>query len=109
MFQQPGSAKRFSPSIFFLIITTPVVMSFFAYVRIVRKRIGAIQEPGEFQDAAPAPGQRLSGMCANFGRWWAPTLLLALTSGLMGLGSWTILRTALPFAATHTVRGHADC
>lgn len=107
MVQEPGSAKRFSPSIFFLIITTPVFMSLFAYARIVRKRIGAMQEPDENYEAAPR--HCWSGMFANFGTWWATTLPLALVSSLMAMGSWTILRAALPFAATHTTPGHAAC
>eukprot|EP00929_Paragymnodinium_shiwhaense_P121941 TRINITY_DN9438_c1_g1_i1.p1 TRINITY_DN9438_c1_g1~~TRINITY_DN9438_c1_g1_i1.p1 ORF type:complete len:461 (+),score=39.66 TRINITY_DN9438_c1_g1_i1:46-1428(+) len=102
--QQPGGDRLFSPSVFFLIITTPVLGSIFAYICIDRQRIGAVTT-----DQVKAKAGFSQMFLGNIGHWWRSALLFALVVNIMGLGSWNILRAALPYAATNTVIGHNAC
>lgn len=136
MMQAPGSVRRFTPEVYFLAITSPVLMSLAAYCRIVVLNLGSTDPTHVgtllFFSAADvdALGTNVLGTSVlgtsvlgtsvvmgrlsvwlprNFRVWVRSALILASASSFMAIGSWCLVRAALPFAITHTVHGHAAC
>eukprot|EP00929_Paragymnodinium_shiwhaense_P121933 TRINITY_DN9438_c0_g1_i1.p1 TRINITY_DN9438_c0_g1~~TRINITY_DN9438_c0_g1_i1.p1 ORF type:complete len:464 (+),score=44.06 TRINITY_DN9438_c0_g1_i1:67-1458(+) len=106
--QQPGGERLFSPSVFFLIITTPVLGSAFAYAFIRRNRIGAVMVMTD-RTKNEGPSSFLQMLLKNISEWWFSALLLGLIWAVMAVGSWVVLRAVLPYAAANTVIGHTAC
>jgi len=122
MVQSPGDRRRFSPSVFFLVITTPILASLLAYWRISSRSIGVVTASSEqaetliSSDAAHGEGglgrvrRGIRSVCRkDTQRIFVSALPFAMTACLMTLGSFTVLRSALTFATTNTVLGHSLC
>eukprot|EP00927_Polykrikos_kofoidii_P076439 TRINITY_DN73542_c0_g1_i1.p1 TRINITY_DN73542_c0_g1~~TRINITY_DN73542_c0_g1_i1.p1 ORF type:complete len:491 (-),score=38.53 TRINITY_DN73542_c0_g1_i1:166-1572(-) len=129
--QSPGGEQRFTPDVFFLILTSTFFASAAAFLQITFYSIGNLRllEEEGLCDSAQQPhilststtqgsghecgvrnSRRLSVRCPqNLPQWLRSALLLALVSASMAQGSWTVLRAALPYATTHVVPGHAAC
>jgi hypothetical protein len=116
--QSPGGARRFSPSVFFLMATLPLAGAVLAYSRIVRGSVGASASEmrGSLQGARgaqEAAANGLPGMTARgWAEWrsWVPEILpLALWMSTISMCTWTVTRSSMGFATTHTVAGHHLC
>lgn len=137
MVQSPGDDHRFTPSVFFLVASTPILASLFALCRIRSYRIGVISQPVEEAaeeeteacNSLPEPpsvrrsaardaggavqagtaSQQVANLVANWRRWIGSATVLALVSSFMSTGSFVVLRSALPFATARVIPGHSAC
>ena len=130
--QSPGSARRISPSLFFALATLPLLGSLLAYSRVVSRRIGA-STAGVRKSALLPPARTGGSSCAESAltpvadgatsllplelesgwqewRVWVPQVLpLVLWMSVISTCTWTVSRSSMGFATTHTVPGHHLC
>jgi hypothetical protein len=141
LYQRPGDeeGKLFSPSVFFGIITVPVLLALYGYFQIDARGIGkkALVEASEAPEepAVPPPSNEgtkslgeapasTSGCGAlvrsvplqwdeylptNWRIWISEVWALAAWMGVIAMCTWTVSRAVMGFASTHTVFRHHEC
>jgi len=98
--QEPGSVRRFSPTVYFLSLVFWLFLSFAAGLRIVQNNIGRNNEhPDLVKELHPWRHSLRKQLFPTFWRKAIPYLAMKTWTAIL---TWWVLNTMLPFAAVRT-------